>query len=262
MQQAKNREHIGAGSSLLFLPMNILLLVLLCLLTLSSAHAQDTLQLTESERQSIGPLQRLAEILGHWEVERDSRIEQSRAGDVWTFNRDASFISRNEQLRRGEAHYRLNLNQLEISQSGQRRQFELLLLLQDRMQLRALGDNSELLLRRTDTPAGQQAASIYYTPRQVALMKILLTCGIVQRTQLESLFPEHNEKQINGRKLPLLESDPGLRDKMRDYLFKQVGIRQFEWPVFLASEQYYSADKVYNAVFPGIIKRGVRRCLN
>jgi len=52
------------------------------------------------------------------------------------------------------------------------------------------------------------------------------------------------------------------RQVMDNYLFRHVGIRDFDWSLYLASKKYYESDPIFTSVFPGIIKRGIRRCLN
>lgn len=271
----------------------------------------EVLDISATEVEQLGPLQRLAEIQGNWEVVDEqppaAAEETSLLGDIWTFNRDASFISRHQGQHRGDAHFYLNLRQLEISQTGARKQYLLLILNQDQLQLQEilhpnnlLGQDTtdapaparQLTFRRSEIPAGQGPASIYYTPRQVATMQVLLTCGRLNGEQLELLFPTAPQKadeplanQADNR-LPktasvanksaktriqfrsiLEQAEDGeklaqQRQVMDQYIFNHIGIRSFEWPLYLSSKQYYQSDPLYNSVFPGIIKRGIRRCLN
>ena len=167
--------------------------------------ADIDISMNADEQEKTNALQQLAEIWGNWEVVEDSQSaddEKNLIGDIWTFNQDASFLSRAQGQRRGDAHFNLAQGQLEISQTASRRQFQVLSVDDQQMRLRylqryaeTLGDDDaqpkkprELVFRRSETPAGSEPASIYYTPRQVAKMQVMLTCGFLHSSQLEQLF--------------------------------------------------------------------------
>ena len=277
----------------------------------SPPQTHEVLAISAAEGEQVDALQQKSEILGNWEVvavEGGDTEQQSLVGDIWTFNSDASFLSRQQGQHKGDAHYTLNPPRLEISQPQSRKQYLLQQLQQDEMRLLEInrlstqqpGDDAQaaqrvLLFHRSDQPAGQGPASIYYTPRQVATLQVLLSCGQVSAEQLQMLYPARTEadsevkprhsddkpaaasprsgkakRQKRNFEAELAEAKElakqhqvsKLRREMDEYLFAHVGIPDFEWPLYLSSKHYYEADPVYNSVFPGIIKRGIRRCLN
>jgi len=274
--------------------------------TISNSKASDDiLALSAIEAEQVDAVQQMAELWGNWKIVEDKQFDDAIAaaapgiqdaqrrpasqqqpaslvGDIWSFNQDASFISRQQGQRRGEAHYTLKLPRLEISQSQLRRQFRVLSLDKDQLHLQEFRNSNdadaqtirELRFERSEEAAGQGPASIYYTPRQIATLQILMACGRLDAVRLELLYPPRStgdeEKLQDANALPAstpksVPVDDELlqqRQAVDAYLFRHVGVSQFDWGVYQASKRYYEADPAYNAVFPGIIHRGIRSCLN
>ena len=202
---------------------------------------------TEKKQKSIQNLGLKAQrklLVGHWQMLGSSAGPRAAIvadnSDIWTFNRDGTYLSRRQGHEQGDAHYYYNNHYLETSESGSRDGYKVLELDKERLVLQSDGGDQVLHFSRTTTPASRHPESTFYRRDQVAKLVAMIACGHV-KTGL---------------------TDAAEIDKQQRLVFLKTGIVEFEETKFVDSAQFYRKDATFKEIYEPKIDKDVRRCVD